>query len=276
VTVDPTLLGKLEDKLDLGTRQVNRLISERARTLLISREDAAVALALESKVSVPRRLLTPDVLTTIRTAGGSSSNPPPPTTPPPAGRTTRKKAARKRPTAKKRSVPRKNRKKVFVVHGRDEARRKSMFRLLRAMKLEPIEWSEAVKATGKAAPYIGEVLDKAFLDAAAVVVLLTPDDQARLKSTLRKVKDPKYESTLTGQARANVLFEAGMAFGRHQESTVLVQVGDLRPFSDIGGRHVVNLDNTALTRRDLANRLQTAGCDVNLDGSDWLTEGDFE
>jgi predicted nucleotide-binding protein len=275
VTVDPTLLEKLEVKLDLGTRQVNRLISERARTLLVSREDAAVALALESKVSVPRRLLTPDVLTTIRTAGGSSSNPPPPTTPPLARRTTRKKAAR-RATTKKRSVPRKNRKKVFVVHGRDEARRKSMFRLLRAMKLEPIQWSEAVSATGKAAPYIGEVLDKAFLDAAAVVVLLTPDDQARLKSTLRKLKDPKYESTLTGQARANVLFEAGMAFGHHQESTVLVQVGDLRPFSDIGGRHVVNLDNTALTRRDLANRLQTAGCDVNLDGSDWLTEGDFD
>ena len=275
MTVDPTLLEKLEVKLDLGTRQVNRLISERARTLLVSREDAAVALALESKVSVPRRLLTPDVLTTIRTAGGSSSNPPPPTTPPLARRTTRKKAAR-RATTKKRSVPRKNRKKVFVVHGRDEARRKSMFRLLRAMKLEPIQWSEAVSATGKAAPYIGEVLDKAFLDAAAVVVLLTPDDQARLKSTLRKLKDPKYESTLTGQARANVLFEAGMAFGHHQESTVLVQVGDLRPFSDIGGRHVVNLDNTALTRRDLANRLQTAGCDVNLDGSDWLTEGDFD
>ncbi len=143
------------------------------------------------------------------------------------------------------------------------------------MKLEPIEWTEAVKATGKAAPYVGEVLDRAFIDAAAVVVLLTPDDQARLKSTFRKMRDPKYESTLTGQARANVLFEAGMALGRHPESTVLVQVGDLRPFSDIGGRHVVNLDNTLLTRRDLANRLQTAGCDMNIDGSDWLTEGDF-
>jgi predicted nucleotide-binding protein len=150
-----------------------------------------------------------------------------------------------------------------------------MFRFLRALKLEPIEWSQAVKATKKGAPYIGEVLDRAFREASAVVVLLTPDDQARLKKSLAKHSDPEWETTLTGQARPNVLFEAGMAFGRHEDSTILVQVGALRNFSDIGGRHVIRLHDGAEARQELADRLDTAGCAIDTTGSDWFSEGDF-
>ena len=50
-------------------------------------------------------------------------------------------------------------KRVFVVHGRDEALRRSIFAFLRAVNLEPLEWSQAVRLTGKGTPYIGEVLD---------------------------------------------------------------------------------------------------------------------
>jgi predicted nucleotide-binding protein len=164
---------------------------------------------------------------------------------------------------------------VAVVHGRDAATRRAMFRFLRAIGLSPIEWGEAVKATKKGSPYVGEVLDRAFEEATAVVVLLTPDDQARLRTEFRKASDPDYEYTLTGQARPNVLFEAGMAFGRHPDSTVLVEIGQLRPFSDVVGRHVVRLDNRAESRRDLANRLEATGCAVDLGGSEWLSEGDF-
>jgi predicted nucleotide-binding protein len=162
-----------------------------------------------------------------------------------------------------------------VVHGRDRDKRNAMFRFLRAIGLEPIEWSRAVQATRQAAPYIGEILDRAFQDAVAVVVLLTPDDQARLKASLRRNSDPPYESTLTGQARPNVLFEAGMVFGSHPRSTVLVEVGNLRPFTDIGGRHVIHLTNRPESRQELATRLEAAGCDVDTEGTDWLSEGDF-
>ena len=96
---------------------------------------------------------------------------------------------------------------VFVVHGRNEAARKALFDFLRAVDLRPLEWLEAVEATGKPSPYIGEVLDAVFSRAHAVVVLFTPDDEARLKESLRSDNEPTHETQLTGQARPNVLFE---------------------------------------------------------------------
>ena len=165
---------------------------------------------------------------------------------------------------------------VFVVHGRNQKARNALFDFLRSINLRPLEWSEAVKATGKTMPYIGEVLDTAFSRAHAVVVLFTPDDEARLKEQFRVDSDPPHETELTGQSRPNVLFEAGMAMGRNQEGTLLVELGRLRPFSDMAGLYVIRLDDTSQRRQELAQRLQTAGCPVNLDGTDWHTVGDFD
>ena len=164
---------------------------------------------------------------------------------------------------------------VFVVHGRNEEARKAMFEFLRSIGLQPMEWSQAVKSTGKTAPYIGEVLDGAFSRAHAVVVLMTPDDEARLRERFWKDGEAPYEMQLSGQARPNVLFEAGMALGRHSDRTILVELGELRPFSDLAGRHVIRLDNSSQRRQDLAQRLQIAGCPVTVEGRDWHTAGDF-
>ena len=165
---------------------------------------------------------------------------------------------------------------VFVVHGRNEQARKAMFEFLRAIGLHPLEWSEAVRATGRPIPYIGDILNAAFSRAHAVVVLLTPDDEARLSKSLRVDNDPPHEVELSGQARPNVLFEAGMAMGRDEDRTVLVEVGEMRPFSDIAGRHVIRLDDSSQRRQELAQRLEAAGCPVNLDGTDWHSAGDFD
>lgn len=165
---------------------------------------------------------------------------------------------------------------VFVVHGRNEPARKAMFEFLRAVGLHPLEWSEAVRATGRPTPYIGEILNAAFSRAHAVVVLLTPDDEARLRESLRVGNEPPHEVELSGQARPNVLFEAGMAMGQDEDRTVLVELGEMRPFSDIAGRHVIRLDNSSQRRQELAQRLQAAGCPVKLDGTDWHSAGDFD
>ena len=174
------------------------------------------------------------------------------------------------------SQPPTDTKRVFVVHGRNERAREAIFTFLRAIGLHPLEWSEVTQATGKPTPYIGDILNVAFSRAHAIVVLFTPDDEARLKEHLWEEKEHDYETALAGQARPNVLFEAGMAMGRNNERTVLVELGNLRPFSDISGLHVVRLDNNIQTWKELANRLETAGCPVNWDGTDWQEAGDFQ
>lgn len=166
-------------------------------------------------------------------------------------------------------------KKVFVIHGRNEKLRKSMVDFLNALRLEPLKWNQLISATRKGSPYIGEILDEAFEQAQAVVVLLTGDDEARLQQEFIKDSDPEYEKELIPQARPNVLFESGMAIGKKVERTILVQIGGLRPWSDIGGRHVTRLDNTTEKRQELIEKLKNAGCDVDISQRDWQTAGDF-
>ncbi|TWX37394.1 nucleotide-binding protein [Frigoribacterium sp. ACAM 257] len=162
---------------------------------------------------------------------------------------------------------------VFVIHGRNEAARKGLFEYLRAIGLLPIEWSEALAMTGSASPYIGDVLDAAFERAQAVIVLQTPDDVAHLHESLTYPGDP--ETAPQMQPRPNVLFEAGMAMGRNPDRTLIVELGQVKVFSDIHGRHSVRLDNSVAKRQDLANRLLTAGCDVRMQGTDWHEAGDL-
>jgi predicted nucleotide-binding protein len=169
-----------------------------------------------------------------------------------------------------------NTRNVFVIHGRNLPARDAMFDFLRAVGLNPLEWGQAVKMTGKGSPYIGEVLDAAFSNAQAVVVVLTGDDVARLRDDLLADNDPDYERNLTQQARPNVLFEAGMAFGRHSDRTIMVQIGQLRPFSDVAGKHAIHFRGTAEQRTELRERLKTAGCAVTDGGTDWLKAGNFD
>ncbi len=163
-------------------------------------------------------------------------------------------------------------KKIWVVYGRNAKARTALFRFLRSLELSPVEFGSAIKS---GSPYIGEILEEGFKSVHAVVVLLTGDDEARLRALYRKKTDPEYEAKLTPQPRPNVLFEAGMAFGRFPRSTVVVQIGKVRPFSDVLGRHVIQLDNSPETRTEFANRLVSIGCAASMSGTDWLSEGDF-
>lgn len=168
----------------------------------------------------------------------------------------------------------KNPRSVFVVHGRNDSLRSSVFDFLRSVNLKPMEWTQAVALTGQGAPYIGQILDSAFGHAQAIVVLFTPDEVAYLQPRFSSGDDDP-DVQPAAQARPNVLFEAGMALGREPERTVMVEIGQVRSFSDVAGRHVVRLDNSSESRQAFARRLETAGCDVDLTGTDWLNAGDF-
>ncbi len=168
-----------------------------------------------------------------------------------------------------------DRRKVMVVLGRNGEIGRALFTFLRAIDLRPLEWTALVGAANSGAPYIGQVLDAAFAQAQAVVVLSTPDDIAYLRPELVPDEDPEQEAVPMGQARPNVFYEAGMAMGRFPTRTIFIDVGAMRLASDLGGIHVVRMDEGSTCRRDLAQRLERAGCEVNTEGSDWLTAGDF-
>jgi predicted nucleotide-binding protein len=157
---------------------------------------------------------------------------------------------------------------VFVIHGRDLATKSAMCAYLEALDLHPLDWDEMVQSLGEGTPFTGRVIEHGFSIAQAFVVLMTPEDEARLHEDLHDANEPEYERELTCQPRPNVIFEAGMAFGAHAERTVMVHVGSLRPVSDLAGRNVVNLGPTKAPLLALARRLKAAGCPVDLGAVD--------
>ncbi len=270
--INQDLLRRISDKLGIKQSRVYALIEEKVRDAHLPRNLAAIAVASERGINISKYATEAD-LATIRQAAVTAA-PRPVIVPemPTIGKKVKAKAKSK--TVQDMKASRRGT-SVFVVHGRNENARKGVFAFLRAIGLQPIEWNQAVKKTGQATPYVGTILDTAFREAAAVVVVLTPDDEARLRKKYQKKSDPPYEKRLTGQCRPNVLFEAGMAFGRNPDSTVLVQLGELRPFSDVAGRHILHLSNDPTSRQEFATRLANAGCNVNTSGTDWLKEGDL-
>lgn len=160
--------------------------------------------------------------------------------------------------------------RVFVIHGRDEQIRLAMFDFLRALDVQPLGWERMVNATGSPVPHVLDIVRKGFELAAAVVVLLTPDDIAELHESLRRPDDPGYESAPAGQPRQNALFEAGMAMGMQPLRTIVVRVGRVRPFTDVDGLDFILLDGSAEKLKNIAQRLNAAGCRADTNGDDWL------
>jgi predicted nucleotide-binding protein len=273
--IDRALLAALERKLGTTKSNIYRLNEEKTRSSFLPRNLAAIALAAERGVNIAK-FASHEELDRIRNANNSNHGIALPATFAAVGTRLPTAQRKKRQTKQTSSADSKRRgNSVFVVHGRNETLRRAFFGFLRAVGLQPIEWRKAIELTRKPSPYVGEILDAIFREAVAVIVLLTPDDEAKLKDEFLKSHNPKFEKKLTGQARPNVLFEAGMAMGRNPDSVVLVQIGDMRPFSDIGGRHVVRLSNGAESRQELITKLANAGCNVDASGSDRLREGDF-
>lgn len=163
--------------------------------------------------------------------------------------------------------------KVFVVHGRNLAAKDATFSFLRALRLEPLEWEQAVALTQQASPTILEVVKAGFEAAQCIVVLMTGDDVARLRPELGN-------EPLLNQPRPNVLFEAGWAIGiAGNERTILLRFGDLRELSDLSGVNMLEIDNSPTKRTAFVQRLRTAGCEIKDVGSDYLrpeVAGDFE
>jgi predicted nucleotide-binding protein len=266
--INSALFDRLQKKLDVSPRHVHRLIERAALRNHLPRGLAALLVASEHNIPV-HRYATDEELAELRgLRGGVAPVAPVAALPGPSRRTISAKAPK----------PTRNN-SIFVVHGRDTKLTDDMYSFLRAIGIYPMEWNEAIKAAkGGANPIVGDVINQAMKSVQGVLVLLAPDEDAKLKSKFAKDKDKKKGlHVLDGQPRPNVIFEAGLALGAHSEKTILVQVGDIREISDIAGKHMVQLSNAPASRKTLALRLRDKlKFKINIDGDQWLEVGDFD
>jgi hypothetical protein len=161
---------------------------------------------------------------------------------------------------------------VAVFYGADGAARDAMFDFLRALGLNPLEWSVLVAATSQGTPPTFDVVKQAFSLSQAVVVLFTPDDVARLHRSLWRTGE---DEALQGQPRQNVLIEAGMAMALNPNRTVIVEIGRLRRITNLDGLNTVRIDGASESLNNLATRLESAGCPVRRNRTDWLNSARF-
>jgi len=141
--------------------------------------------------------------------------------------------------------------KVFVVHGRDDAAKEAAARFLGQLDLEPIILHEQ--------PNGGRTIIEKFeryADVAFAVVLLTPDDLGASKDAPKEGKS---------RARQNVIFELGFFIGRLGRSRVCaLHKGDTEILSDYQGVVYVAMDVGGGWKLALAREIREAGIAVDL------------
>ncbi len=171
-----------------------------------------------------------------------------------------------------------DRRAVAVFYGRDMKAYEAIRGFLRDLDLRPVAWEDLVSATGSTNPYTGDVVFMAFREATAVIVLCTPDEEARLQRDLWTADEPATEHAYTERPRANVILEAGMALMNDEHHTIIVEIGRVTIPSNLGGRNAIRIGKTDVAEQlnALKSRLEDAGCAVNAKSASWLSTGRFE
>lgn len=122
-----------------------------------------------------------------------------------------------------------NTKKVFIVHGRDNSKKYEVYDFLYQQGLTPIILHEQVN---NGQTIIEKIENNS--DVACAIILLTPDDEGRLKSSTNNLKT---------RARQNVIFEAGYFMGKLGRNRTIILSGVEESMSDIDGIVYLDIDN---------------------------------
>lgn len=140
-------------------------------------------------------------------------------------------------------------KKVFIVHGHDEAVKLSVARFLERLDLQPIILHE--QASGGAT--IIEKLEN-HTDVGYGIVLYTPCDLGKAKN----------DETLQMRARQNVVFEHGLLIGRLGRKKVCALVKEeIEKPNDISGVVYINYDSGNGWHMELFKELKNAGFELD-------------
>ncbi len=127
------------------------------------------------------------------------------------------------------SQKKKQTKKVFIVHGRDDSKKYELSGFLYEQGLEPIILHEQVN---NGQTIIEKIENNS--DVACAIILLTPDDEGKLKNS---------ENPLKTRARQNVIFEAGYFMGKLGRNRTILLSGVEETMSDIDGIVYLDIDN---------------------------------
>ena len=143
---------------------------------------------------------------------------------------------------------------IFVVHGRDSARKYELMRLLdRAVENEAIVLHEQVNGGAT----ILEKFERHAQRASFAVVLLTADDEGRLRGSTDDLKP---------RGRQNVIFEMGIFVGLLGRARVVVlRDAGVEVPSDLNGLAYIPLDPAGAWRHDLLKELTAAGIKVDFE-----------
>jgi predicted nucleotide-binding protein len=140
--------------------------------------------------------------------------------------------------------------KVFLVHGHDEAARETVARFVERLGLELVILHEQA-SQGRT---VIEKLER-HGNVSFAIVLLTPDDEGRKAGS----------HSLRPRARQNVVLELGYFIGRLGRSAVCaLYKGDIEIPSDYLGVVFTPLDEGGGWRLSLAQEMKVAGLDVDL------------
>jgi predicted nucleotide-binding protein len=270
--INAKLLAKLVKKMGVRQARVYQVIQQRALDSHVDSHVASLLVARDNGVNY-QPYADPSNLVEMRHATAPAHAPPPSAIPATA---TNRPAAKKLGKTKVRATKDNS---IFVVHGRDAKLNQDMYAFLASIGIVPMEWDHAIKAAkGGANPIVGDVISQAMERVQGVMILFSPDEEAKVRTKFASASDKKKNLHLKGfQPRPNVIFEAGLALGAHSDKTILVQVGTVRDISDIAGKHMVHLSDSFADRKRLADRLESKlKFKIDLDGTTWQTIGHFD
>ena len=148
---------------------------------------------------------------------------------------------------------------VFVVHGRNKAAFVAMEKFLSFCRIRVLSWSDAKRLAIGPNPTTFSIVKAGLDHAGGILVLFTPDEIAHLKQEYRKPGDSDDEFRPSGQARPNVLLEAGMALGLAPDRTIFVRSDSVRRISDIDGLNWITMNGSWDDRSELIDALCKAG-----------------
>jgi len=159
--------------------------------------------------------------------------------------------------------------RVFVIHGRDLEAVAQLESFLKRLGLKHVRFEDVADGLRSNA-FIADIVVEGIRNAQIVIGLFTPDEVAALYD-----HGGEYvEASARWQARPNVLFEAGVAWGIGREKVILATLGaDVELFSDVDGIHILRLDQEKGRRSMITNIENILG--RKLDTNEGYEEANF-